>query len=217
MPESEARAWWADVQHVRESIERRRAAAAAEASSHADLAGADRAARAADPTAPGHRAGVPEASRAGRFARSGEGRREAPSAADDLGTFADAPPRFARSADSRAADDAARLPGTPEPAQLAHAHAAGRPDRTARSARAEDRRLGRRRDRSPREDRTAREVVVEFEAAAYRPDEAAFASDADRRARDLDGRDADWSSATARMPDRHDLGSSSATARAADR
>ena len=27
MPQSEARAWWADVQHVRESIERRRAAA----------------------------------------------------------------------------------------------------------------------------------------------------------------------------------------------
>jgi len=28
MPHSEAQAWWADVQHVRESIERRRAGAA---------------------------------------------------------------------------------------------------------------------------------------------------------------------------------------------
>jgi hypothetical protein len=34
MPQSEARAWWADVQDVRETIERRRAAEQAEASPH---------------------------------------------------------------------------------------------------------------------------------------------------------------------------------------
>src|SRR3954447_14286492 len=38
-PESEARAWWADVQHVRESIERRRArAVGSSAGADADVA-----------------------------------------------------------------------------------------------------------------------------------------------------------------------------------
>lgn len=108
MPQNEARAWWAEVEHVRESIERRRGGAAESA-------------------APGDRAA------AGRFTRAGAPAEPPVPRLDDLDWPPELPGRGTRRFERAARPD--RGAATPEDARVSRRHAAAVTDADRASAR----------------------------------------------------------------------------------
>jgi|SRR5215218_415066 len=143
MPQDEARAWWVEVQHVRESIERRRGGAV-ETTAPGDPASARRFARAAaEPPVP-------------RFA--------------DLDWPAEVPAAGTRRFERAARPErAGRGAGSGDDARTARRHAAAEPDRAAERRRRTRAEVDVARPRSHRPDDDARASVRAGEATATGP------------------------------------------------